>query len=376
MRNLGRGKGDPMLLGVLLGRRHQDSALWKAMDSYGCRTVVHHSRPGWELEIYRVRPDVLVVYGLPLSSEFEITALSKSLRIPLILASAQTLNEPFPSGLSAVTRTALELTRVRRYSGFVADGILGVQYLLSFGCPHQRIATSLHPVDVSMWQKRKMHLVDRRSEPRAAAASRRFVALTVSASGEEANILAVLQAFAEFRRSQPGALLSYVADGPVSRDVRWQARALGIEDAVHVSPNVCRDDLAAHYAAADAYVCVPLKHCWGRSVLEAMAFGLPVIASTTVSSAADLVIHGRNGALCQPGDSRSLVAALGRVAHQCGDGRMGERAFEAVQRFDVQRATDDLTRLVRVVVERGASQGRIGPAIRSNAINEFGRWSP
>jgi glycosyltransferase involved in cell wall biosynthesis len=77
------------------------------------------------------------------------------------------------------------------------------------------------------------------------------------------------------------------------------------------------------------------------TVLEAMACGLPVVA-TPVSGTAEIVRHGESGLLVPPGDSASLSRAILRLM---GDeplreaqGRMGRRLVEVGYSWDAVAA--------------------------------------
>jgi glycosyltransferase involved in cell wall biosynthesis len=78
-----------------------------------------------------------------------------------------------------------------------------------------------------------------------------------------------------------------------------------------------------------------------RTILDAMASGLPVLASD-VGGIADVVVDGEVGLLVSPGDRPALVAGLRRLAAD-GDLRstLGRRARErAVQRFSWDHSFD------------------------------------
>ena len=85
----------------------------------------------------------------------------------------------------------------------------------------------------------------------------------------------------------------------------------GLADSVRVLPFV--DDLRPWLRAADVAVCASESESLSASVLEAMAFGLPVLASR-VGDLAELVEPGVTGWLCEPRDLGSLIAGLEQVA--------------------------------------------------------------
>jgi glycosyltransferase involved in cell wall biosynthesis len=70
-------------------------------------------------------------------------------------------------------------------------------------------------------------------------------------------------------------------------------------------------ELPALYGAADLFVHAPREERWGVSVAEALACGLPVVASTRVGAGYDLLQGGANGWLYPAGDAAALA---GRVA--------------------------------------------------------------
>jgi glycosyltransferase involved in cell wall biosynthesis len=88
---------------------------------------------------------------------------------------------------------------------------------------------------------------------------------------------------------------------------------------VHTDLGPNSEKLLELYAQADVF-CLPSRgDCTPLAVAEAMACGLPVVA-TTVGSIPDMVDHGRNGLLVRPASPRDLAAALGALA---ADPQMG-----------------------------------------------------
>jgi glycosyltransferase involved in cell wall biosynthesis len=72
-------------------------------------------------------------------------------------------------------------------------------------------------------------------------------------------------------------------------------------------------DVMQFYAAADTYVAPSLEDAYGLPILEAMACGLPVIASTR-AGASEIVRDGENGLLLRnPEDSRELAELLQKM---------------------------------------------------------------
>ncbi|HVW31899.1 MAG TPA: MSMEG_0565 family glycosyltransferase, partial [Acidimicrobiia bacterium] len=76
---------------------------------------------------------------------------------------------------------------------------------------------------------------------------------------------------------------------------------------------VSEADLGAWYRAADAFAFPSVKEGFGLVVLEALAAGLPVVASD-IPVFAEYLADGRSALLVPPGDAPALAGALGRLA--------------------------------------------------------------
>ena len=61
-------------------------------------------------------------------------------------------------------------------------------------------------------------------------------------------------------------------------------------------------ELISHYVAADIFALLSLRETWGVVVNEAMASGFPLVLSSAVGAARDLLEPGRNGFLVEPRD--------------------------------------------------------------------------
>jgi type III pantothenate kinase len=96
---------------------------------------------------------------------------------------------------------------------------------------------------------------------------------------------------------------------PEARRLRALAERHGVADRVHLRGRVSRDDLPALLRSADALVTVPWYEPFGITPLEAMACGLPVVASA-VGGMIDTVVDGVTGCHVPPRDPRRLAAVL------------------------------------------------------------------
>jgi glycosyltransferase involved in cell wall biosynthesis len=162
----------------------------------------------------------------------------------------------------------------------------------------------------------------------------------------------LVAAFAQLVGQQPlPTELWLVGDGELREAVQHQVRALGIESRVRFLG--VRSDIPDLLRAADVFVFPSRWEGNPLSVMEAMAAGLPVVA-TAVGGVPELVEDGASGILVPNEDLHGLVAAMQRMA-QNPDLReqMGHAArCRAVERFDIRQTVRAYEALYEELLQR------------------------
>ena len=146
--------------------------------------------------------------------------------------------------------------------------------------------------------------------PRTAAAERRsgpYRLVTVGRLQAPKDPITLVRALAEVGR--PGEAL-IAGDGPDRPAVESEVRRLGLESVVRLAGEL--DDVGELLVAADLFVLSSRSEGLPLSILEAMAVGLPVVASS-VGGVPELIVDGETGFLVPPGDSHALAAAIERL---------------------------------------------------------------
>ena len=117
----------------------------------------------------------------------------------------------------------------------------------------------------------------------------------------------LIRAMARVRERHPGARLEIAGSGPLHDELMREVRTLRLEDSVALLG--WRSDLAPLLERWDVYAQPSVVEPFGIAALEAMAAGLPVVA-TTGSGLQEFVEHGRSGWLVPPADSEELSERL------------------------------------------------------------------
>ena len=138
--------------------------------------------------------------------------------------------------------------------------------------------------------------------------------LFLSRIEEGKGIYEAIDAFRLLRENCPSATLTVAGDGAELENARQYVRTEALEG-VRFLGWITGEQKHQAYADADVYL-FPTR--WGEgmpnSVLEAMAYGLPVI-TRPVGGLADFFEHGKMGFLTDSRDPRILASFLERLAH-------------------------------------------------------------
>jgi glycosyltransferase involved in cell wall biosynthesis len=171
--------------------------------------------------------------------------------------------------------------------------------------------------------------------------------LYVGRLSSEKNLASLVEAVARLRGA-PAVEVVLVGDGPERRALEALARARGV--ALTLRPFVPHDRLPEIFAGADAFVLPSSTEGHPKALLEAMACGLPCVASAVGGSRA-ILSDGDSGLLFEPGDDEGLRARLLTVLTQEDTARaLGERARAVVQKsYDLAALVAEEIALLRAV---------------------------
>jgi glycosyltransferase involved in cell wall biosynthesis/phosphoheptose isomerase len=206
-------------------------------------------------------------------------------------------------------RFAIERDIVRRADEIVATCTDEVFELLRLGAARAKLTVVPCGVDLDLFTPEG-------PKRRRRAGTRRL--LCVGRLVQRKGIGNVIEALAELPSTE---LL--VAGGPGREDLerdpeaqrlRAVAERAGVGDRVELCGRVGRADLPPLMRSADAVVCAPWYEPFGIVPLEAMACGVPVVASA-VGGMIDTVVDGVTGVHVPPRDPERLAAALRGLLH-------------------------------------------------------------
>lgn len=232
--------------------------------------------------------------------------------------------------------------RVQRLAWKSVSQVLSVSSRLAdrlareVGFPRDRIRTIRNGVD------------GRRFEAISRAAAREAIGVkpTDLLIGTVGRLVAVkdhetlLEALAVLARKVNRLQAVVVGDGPLLDLLARRRSELGLDGVVRFLRH--RDDVEKVLGALDIFVLSSVSEGLPNTILEAMAAGLPVVA-TDVGGVGEMVVHGETGLLVPPGSPGRLSdALLGLVANPAARTRLGATARRRVQtQFGLHRMVSE-----------------------------------
>ena len=231
-----------------------------------------------------------------------------SLRKPLVYSEHWSVFLPDnPARLSApltrATRFALEHARL------VLPPSEAMRATLAKLAPRARLRIVPNVVDDELFQPAERH----------DGGERRLLTAGLLGANGAKGVDYLLDAVALLARERNGFRLDVVGDGELRGDYEAQARRLGVDRLVEFHGFRPKPELAAEMRRADLFVLASRFENNPCVVLEAMASGLPVVA-TRVGGLPELVDE-RSGLLAEPRDPASIAARIGE-------------ALDRLERFD------------------------------------------
>jgi glycosyltransferase involved in cell wall biosynthesis len=295
-----------------------------------------------------LQPAVLIVGGYSFPTVQYAPFLCSYLGIKSILWSGSTaLEERYGERLSRMIKRAL----VSKYDGFVAYTRRAAQYLISLGAEPTRV--SIAPVTVETGFFRRGLAVRRDIATRTLIRARYqlnegdfvwlFVGQLIHRKGGDVLIDSLA------RLSEKHKLLM-VGSGPKRDQWMQKADGLGCGDRVQWLGNLSQEDLTEIYAAADALVLPSRSDPSGNVINEAMATGLPVIASDRVGT--DLIEQGKQGFIFESGSPSHLNEMMTRMSSKASAlDSMSIAASERISLFSIEEEARQFRNAIAQVLD-------------------------
>lgn len=224
------------------------------------------------------------------------------------------------------------------FSGALVGGARQISYVRFLGFRKRPVLPGYNTVDIERIRSQAQSITDGHTpefKDRAFVYVGRFVPKKLLHHTLNAYAGYVQQAGPEAHR------LLMIGSGELEADLRAQCDDLGIAHLVDWPGFLDAPDVAARLANGLALVLVSQEEQWGLVINEALAVGLPVIASSQIGAREALVRNLENGFVVEPGSEDGLTRAMLAVAESESRWRaMAKAASERAWLGDAARFAD------------------------------------
>lgn len=166
--------------------------------------------------------------------------------------------------------------------------------------PKQAIAVIPNGINIDQFRREKGDSVP------TVAKSTKFKILCVTRITPRKGIKYLIEAFEELSKKSDDISLQIIGDGDERKELEKLAKDLGVGEKVEFAGLVDHKDLPPYFENADVFVLPSLNEGMSNSMLEALATGLPLIATDT-GGTKELIKDGINGFIVKMKDRQDLV---------------------------------------------------------------------
>jgi glycosyltransferase involved in cell wall biosynthesis len=315
--------------------------------------------PGLTHAIESFSADAVLIFGWNGASHLGAMRHFKG-RIPVFFRGDSTLLDDSPAWRTTLRRGILRWV-YRHIDVALSVGSNNRDYFRWCGVPAEHIAFAPHAVDTTRFSEPGGSLEAR------AAAWRAELGIPVEARAllfagkflPKKEPLLLLEAFCQ---SQVPGHLVFVGSGVLEGQLRERARG---RDDVHFVPFQNQQTMPAVYRLGNVFV-LPSRgpgETWGLAMNEAMAAGRPVIASSKVGGARDLVTEGITGWMFEAGRADRLTGVIRNALTSEPDRllSMGAAARRTSTAWSIEAATGAIEQAVLSYCTSGRIAAMVAP---------------
>ena len=291
--------------------------------------------PGIFFHVLSNKYDAVLIHGYQTFSAWLVLFAAKISRKSIIVRGEGLVKDGTKTIFSRIkamsAKTFLWLSDVVMYS---CSG--NKQYWRSLGVPEEKMKFIPCAVDNSYFKKQYMDLLPNRKKSRKKLGidDDDFVVLFSARFTERKRPFDLIKAASIANNNK--IVILFVGDGVIKKDMEEMAREHNVRTIFTGFIN--QSELSKYYSLADMFAVISSYDASPKALNEAMNFYLPVIASTRVGTADDLVLHEKNGFQIKPGDIEGLAKHLKYLSENRGRSHeMGQQSKLLVEDWTIEK---------------------------------------
>lgn len=276
------------------------------------------------------KPDCIIISGWDQLAYWQAVCYGKRHHIPVLLWSGSTALEP---SLQRSLTKPLVRWFIKQCAGFIAYGTRSRDYLISLAAPAKNITIAYNTINLALFTQANT-LRQRHSNTMTVL----YYGQLITRKGP----LQLLQAWQIVQKAyhknshNPPLRLIMIGNGPLQSTLQNYIKDHNLADQVELLPYPGEEKMIPHFAAADLFILPSAEEVWGLVINQAMAAGLPVIATSAAGASADLIQSNRNGLIIDNNQPTTVAQAILQLLQQDYQS-MGRESFNIIKNFSPQK---------------------------------------
>jgi len=177
---------------------------------------------------------------------------------------------------------------VKKAAGFIAYGTMAKHHLISLGAPPEKIYIAINTVDTEFF-------LNKIAENKYRDQNRKKTLLYIGHFVKRKRVDLLLYMAKLLLKTRNDFVLRLVGDGPEKEKLKHLADELNISEYVSFEGFKQKKEIIEYLRVADCFLFPTSFDIWGLVLVEAMAAGVPCIASIYAGATHDLIRDGING---------------------------------------------------------------------------------
>ena len=282
-------------------------------------------------EIIKDKPRVLIIGGYTDPTTWLAFIIAKLLKISIIYWT-EGIKEP-SSFLGNITKPLRKIF-IKRSNAVVVPGKLSKKYVIKLGAIKEKVFVAPNTIDnelfINISNKHRRYKNQLKAQ---LGFKEKVIILSVGQLIERKGFKYLLQAFSKIEKEHGDVMLLLCGSGPLKTNLKELANMLKIQKFKIVESGLSLEQLIMLYSLADIFVFPTLEDIWGFVINEAMACGLPVVATRASQAAVEMISNEENGYVVKEGNIDDLYMCLKRLIQNCNlREKMGRKSLEIITR--------------------------------------------
>jgi len=241
---------------------------------------------------------------------------------------------------------------VKNASGLLYIGKENKDYYISYGAEEKKLFSVPYTVNNEFFQSLSNKMKQYIDEEKGKLGLEKNLPIVLYASKfiKRKNPVKLLEAFEllSVNGRPPNAYLLYIGDGEERERLYNKIKELGWENNVRLLGFKNQSELPLYYDMCDVFVLPSNKEPYGLIVNEVLNCAKPIITTTEVAAAKDLIKDGENGFIYEPEDIETLAKHIKKFINDPSlSKKMGEKSLEIIDKWNYKEDVNGIYKALK-----------------------------